>query len=150
MVSIILMSFSNFEGKIEDTDNYIIKIDLNTIKTTKLQDDWGPWTTATCFRGLDFRVRRGHYYESLGKYNWQLQFRNRYNESMYLQFEMVEPEREEEIKNSGKTTNGTTIAANTTESSEPHWDILKAASNIYVYVNKVRFGNSREDADCDQ
>jgi len=109
---------------------------------------WGEWNTTSCFKGLDFRVKKKST-STEGKYEWLVQFRNRYNEKIVFMYEMVPYNERHAIENSGRTTNYVDLKANYTESST-HYRYLNESNSVYVYINKVRFGGSSNYAECDK
>lgn len=111
---------------------------------------WSSWGTNPCFRGLDFRVRNTRYNEYAKKYHWEVQFRNCYNQKAAFNYEIVPYHERSEIERSGRTTNRVDVAANTTERGT-HWDLVPEANQVFVYVNKMRFGASSwgDYAPCD-
>lgn len=76
------------------------------------QTNWGTWQQTDCLKGLDFRVRRAEYNEYAKKYKWYVEFRNRYYDNIHFNCIAVKPNRESEMRNSGKTTDRTHADAN--------------------------------------
>lgn len=115
------------------------------------QPEWSNWTRLDdCFQGIDFRVQKGAYNEYAKKYNWRVQFRNRYQQKVYFSYEVVPYSERNQIRQSGKTTNRTSVEANATQSGA-HWGLIAESSRLYVLVNSVRFGQDglQPYAKCD-
>jgi hypothetical protein len=137
-----LLSFT--EIKNEDT---VVKLDVSEESID--QNGWGSWKTTDCFRGLDFRVKRKKSSYS-SKTEWLVQFRNRYNNKIYFNFEIVPYSQRSAIIRSQRTTNRTDLNANTTE-RRTHYRYLEESNTVYVHVNKVRFNKdgSQSYSNCD-
>lgn len=115
------------------------------------QSGWGSWKTTDCFRGLDFRVKRGNYNQYAKKYKWFVQFKNRYDEKIYFNFAMVEYRNRSIIKNSGDTKYRGNATAN--GGIKESYFLVDDDSSVYVYVNKVRLGEKdwgKDYYDCDK
>jgi len=53
--------------------------------------DWGEWANDDCFKGIDYRVKKGSYNSYSNKWDWYVQFRNRYNNSISFSYSISEP-----------------------------------------------------------
>lgn len=123
-----------------------VEVDLKDLDA----GEWGSWTTTDCFKGLDFRVKRSSQNSYSKKYEWLVQFRNRYYEKVTFNYKMVPYAEKSEIRRTGKTLNRVDVAANSTMSGSK-WAYLDESSKVYVYVNKLRFGKDYGDyAECDK
>ena len=97
--------------------------------------EWGPWKTTSCYKGLDFRVRRTQEDSFNGpKYEWEAQFRNRYEDQISFNFKITEPGDESE------TGDRQSISANGSSNGED-WALTTNAYRCEVLVDKVRFGD---------
>ncbi len=101
---------------------------------------WGDWKTTNCFRGIDFRVRTQK--TSSGKYEVEVEYRNRYYEAVHFRFD---------VKGGNYSSDGrVSIKPNSTYKS--YAGISFTSDYVYVYIDKLRFG--RDDlspyANCDK
>jgi len=53
-------------------------------------DNWGPWNTTSCYKGIQWRVRYNRKTTIKGKHEWGLEIRNRYTSKLYLSWELLE------------------------------------------------------------
>ena len=114
-----------------------------TAKLTPQQNSFGPWKTSTCFKGLDFCVKKGSYHQPSGTYMWTVKFRNRYN--VKIHFNCV-------LAASNATSANTRERDEISPNEEFENDFFVAdANNVRVFVDKMRFGNEDygEYANCD-
>jgi len=95
---------------------------------------WGLWKTTGCYRGLDFRVRRTQEDSFNGeKYEWEVQFRNRYADVINFNFKITYPGDDSEP--GGRMS----LDANNTSNGED-WGLVEASERCQISVAKVRFG----------
>ena len=147
IIAAFVMSFKTMSNE-ELKNSDVVKLELNF---NNYQTEWGSWNTTDCFRGLDFRVKRGNYNQYAKKYKWYVQFKNRYDEKIYFNFAMVEYRNRNHIKNSGNTKHRGNATAN--GGIKESYFLVDDASSVYVYVNKVRLGDKdwgKDYYDCDQ
>ena len=139
---ITMMSFTT-----SSKSDSVLKLELTEENVD--QNGWGTWKTTDCFRGLDFRVKRKKSSYST-KTEWLVQFRNRYNNKIYFNFEIVPYSQRSAIRRSQRTTNRTDLNANTTERNS-HYRYLEESNLVYVHVNRVRFNKdgSQPYSNCD-
>lgn len=146
------MSFTNLPEANDEFDEgleQLLVIDLVDIKVD--EQGWGSWNTTDCLRGLDFRVKNDGYNQYADKYRWSIEFRNRYKEKIHFSYKAVAPSQEQEIKNSGKTTDRLHINGN--NGTRGSYYLVPSSNSIYVYVNRIRIGANDYGSgyyDCDK
>lgn len=96
--------------------------------------DYGPWTTTSCFKGLDFCVKKASYNEYARKYEWWVKFRNRYSGDVSFNCAL-----KESYVNSAKTTDRVTVRASSEGGSI--WFLVADANSVKVFIDDLRFGN---------
>lgn len=106
--------------------------------------DWGEWINDDCFKGIDFRVKKGEYNSYAKKWYWYVQFRNRYNNQVNYSYSVSEP---------GTMTNPDhrdRMGSNNISDSKGF--LMYSGDKIHVRVGYIRFGDndSGEYARCDQ
>lgn len=97
--------------------------------------NYGPWYTAVCFKGIEYRVSKGQYNEYAKEYKWYVQFRNNYNQEISFSFE-------------GSPDNTSNIKTNKRCSIEPgeiHLSemLIGEANSITVTIDKLTFNSTR-------
>jgi len=99
-----------------------------------LPSEWGEWMNDDCFKGIDYRVQKGEYNSYAGKWNWYVQFRNRYQATVHYNYIVSEPgtrpdpdHRDEMAENS---------------MSDTKLILLYNSARVHVRVGYIRFGNS--------
>lgn len=114
------------------------------------QTDWGYWHETDCLKGLEFRVKRLEYNQYAKKYKWAVQFRNKYQQDIHFNCIAVEPQREREIKASGKTSDRIHVKANNDNGHA--WFLVDSPSSVYVFVNRIRIGDkdNGDYSNCDK
>lgn len=107
----------------------------NEINKSKTFGTWGMWRTTSCYRGLDFRVRRSQEDSFNGpKYEWEVQFRNRYEDVVNFSFKITYPGDESE------TIDRQSVSANSMSNGED-WALTTNGETCEVLIDKVRFGD---------
>lgn len=101
--------------------------------SSQSQSGFGPWRTTTCFKGLDYSVKRASYNESAKKYEWWVRFRNRYK--VNASFDCV---LKESTVISAKCTDRVTVRANSEGGGI--WFLVADANAVKVFVDALRFG----------
>lgn len=106
--------------------------------------DWGQWRNVSCYKGIDFRTKRGDYNSYARKWNWYVQFRNRYYEKINFNYIISEPD---ETENPDHRTH---IEAEDTGDSK--LALLSSSGGCHVTVGMVRFGENDTGtySRCDQ
>jgi hypothetical protein len=133
--SIISFAISTNNEKHQDT---VIEISSN-------QSDYGPWRTTSCYRGLDYCVKRASYNESARKYEWWVKFRNRYQEDISFNYVL----KESNVNGAAGTDRGTVKKGSISSGS---WFLVADPNSVSVFIDKVRFGEdnwSDKYANCD-
>ena len=101
--------------------------------------DYGAWQPYRDWPGLDYRVRRTDIKTGDNKYEWDVQFRNRYQEMINFGFHL-----DEDGATKARLTNRTTLktgqGAKTMGDSGTTWALLHSTTHIEVFVGEVRFG----------
>jgi hypothetical protein len=106
--------------------------------------DWGEWVNDDCFEGIDYRAKRGDFNSYANKWNWYVQFRNRYNQRLNFNYAIGEPgTRPDPDHRTYISSNGT---------SDSKIALLISSSSCRVRVGYVRFGydDSGSYEKCDQ
>ncbi|UAY52639.1 hypothetical protein [Ferruginibacter albus] len=101
--------------------------------TAKAQSEYGQWRTTSCFKGIDFCVKKASYNESARKYEWWVKFRNRYTQTISFDFTA-----KESYVTSANTTDRVTIKPGDEGGS---WFLVADANSVKVFVDHLRFGN---------
>ena len=130
-----MMSFTLKKVQNTGTDFINIEIPLDNIEN---QSGWSAWSTTSCLRGLDFRIRNDSYNKYAKKYKWYIEFRNRYKENIHLSFKAVALSERNEINRTKKTTDRIHVDGNS--GTYKTYYLVSSKSSLYVYVNKVRIG----------
>ncbi|PWK80292.1 hypothetical protein LX99_00756 [Mucilaginibacter oryzae] len=52
---------------------------------------WGPWTQGKCYQGLFFRVKLLNVYKSTNKWNYMIEFQNKYNKKVSFKYLAYNP-----------------------------------------------------------
>ncbi|RZL47931.1 MAG: hypothetical protein EOP00_10570 [Pedobacter sp.] len=118
---------------------------LLSTTSASAQSEYGPWRTTSCFKGLDYCVKRGPYNESARKYEWWVKFRNRYSENVAFNCVL-----KESYVGSAKGTDRVNVRANSEGGSS--WFLLGEANSVNVFIGELRFGNDdwgTKYANCD-
>lgn len=105
----------------------------SSFKNLSLSGDYGNWQTTSCFKGVDFCVRKVEYNEYAKKYKWLVKFRNRYYEDVHFDCKLTES-----YINSAKGTDRVHIKANS-EGGES-WFLVNEANSVNLFVNSLRMG----------
>ncbi len=99
-----------------------------------IQADWGPWMKSRDFKGIEFRVENRGPTTDKKNTKWGVQFRNLYRDTVIFNYE---------VKDTGSspvvTTNRVSLASGQTSSSMRDF-YLKSNNQVFVFVDKVRFG----------
>jgi hypothetical protein len=122
----------------------ILSFVLTSFKSS-IFTDYGPWKTTSCFKGLDYCVKRASYNEYSKKYEWWVKFRNRYNEKVTFNCVLKESN-----VYSANGNNRLDVEANS-EGGEM-WFLVADANAVKVFIDKLRFGNEdwgTKYASCD-
>ncbi|MGB3345627.1 MAG: hypothetical protein WBA61_17080 [Aequorivita sp.] len=119
---------------------FIVLTSFNSSNNT----DWGPWQTSSCYKGLDFCVKKNEYNQYAKKHNWSIKFRNRYNEKVSFGFVLKESN-----VNSAKGTHRVTVQANS-EGSGTYF-LVADANSVRAFIDQLRFGDDwgTNHAPCD-
>lgn len=96
--------------------------------------DWGPWRTSSCFKGLDYSLKKNKYNEYAKKHNWTIKFRNRYNEKVSFSYVLKESN-----VSSAEGSHRTTVLANS--EGPGTFFLLADANSVKTFIDKLRFGN---------
>lgn len=117
----------------------LILIVIFTTSQVFAQSNWGAWKTSDCYKGLDYRTKKGDYNEIAKKYKWFVEFRNRYHEPLSLSTNLFATESE---YITGKTVSRLTYIKN--GESKTSWFLIKptATNGIWIKYNKVRVGSN--------
>lgn len=120
--------------------------------------DWSSWKKVSCYKGIQFRLSRGEYYN--GQYMWNIQFRNLYNKEVRFGWNIVDLEKEQVTKKERRVLDVWRLGANFDPDDEgnnrdaPHggnW--ANSSSNVFVYITNVQFSNNgkwdTDFIDCD-
>ena len=118
---------------------------LTSFKPSYLAD-YGSWRTTSCFKGLDYCVKRGSYNEYSKNYEWWVKFRNRYTQNVAFNCILKESR-----VSSAKTTDRVNVSANSEGGSS--WFLVADANSVNVFIDELRFGNDdwgTKYAPCDK
>lgn len=100
-------------------------------------EEWGEWQTTSCFRGIDFSVKKGPYNQYAEKYYWYIQFRNRYNQPVSFNYSML-PQGFDCDMDARKH-----ISSN--QDSDVVGDLLDEDGQVRVCIGDFRFKDVRND-----
>jgi hypothetical protein len=111
------------------------KAPVSVAKTKLTQQDWGEWVSDDCFKGIDYRTRRGDFNDNLNKWMWYAQIRNRYDEKINISFIITDPG---EIKSPDHRTtiNGQSIEGFGINA------FITSGERCHVRVGYIRFGDN--------
>jgi hypothetical protein len=98
-----------------------------------LQHEFGAWRTTSCFRGLDYCVKRTEYNEYSRKYEWHVKFKNRYVENITINCVLAASD-----VSAATTTDRVTVRAG---EETTLWFLVPDANSVNVFIDKARFGN---------
>jgi hypothetical protein len=120
--------------------------------------DWGQWKNVSCYKGIQFRLSRGEFYN--GQYMWHVQFRNLYDKEVRFGWNIVDPDKEAVTRKERNILDVWRLAARF-DPDEPgnnrdaahggNW--TNSSGNVFVYVTNLQFSNNgswdNRFADCD-
>jgi len=106
---------------------------LSSFKNFSLSGDYGNWQTSSCYKGIDFCVKKDDYNEYAKKTKWWVKFRNRYYEDVHFDCKLTES-----YINSAKGTDRIHLKAGS--SNEETWFLLNESNSVNVFVNSLRMG----------
>lgn len=108
------------------------------------QSDWGEWINDDCFKGIDYRVKKGDYNSYAGKWHWFVQFRNRYNNRISYNYSISEPGIKTEPDHRDHISSGSL--------SNSKIALIQDPNRCHVRVGYIRFGDddSGSYVQCDQ
>ncbi len=145
---------NNSDQPVDKTANRV----QEKFKPIKVNSSWGPWAKVSCYRGIQFRLSRGEFYN--GQYMWHVQFRNLYNKEVKFGWNIVDPEKEAITRRDGNVLDVWRLGVGFDPDEEgnnrdaPHggnW--ANSSSNVFVYITNVKFSNNVEwdttFIDCD-
>ncbi|MBS1754359.1 MAG: hypothetical protein KF741_03445 [Ferruginibacter sp.] len=120
--------------------------------------DWGQWKKVSCYKGIQFRLSRGEFYQ--GQYMWNIQFRNLYNKEVRFGWNIVDPEKEAVTRREHKVLDVWRLGAGFDPDDEgnnrdaPHgsnW--ANSSDKVFVYITNVQVSNNgswdSDFIDCD-
>jgi|GEM_PF-203166 len=114
----------------------LLLIFLSTTTLLSAQSPWSPWQETTCYKGIDFRTKRNGYNEYAKKFNWTVQFRNRYQKNLHLNCKLfVSQGRAAGKKATDRLMN---IKPGETRGT---WFLVASGDQVYVLIQNVRVGN---------
>jgi hypothetical protein len=121
-----------------------VKSSIDRIPTTEKKSDWGEWINDDCFKGIDYRVKKGDYNSYSRQWYWYMQIRNRYHDEINISYTISEPGAINEPDHR------TSVSAQ--DISETKVALLNSSVNCHVRVGYLRFGDSDSGSyySCDQ
>lgn len=110
----------------------------------KISNDWGEWSNDDCFKGIDYRAKRGDYNNYAKKWHWYVQFRNRYQQKLNYNYAIDEPGTRPTPDHRDHIDGG--------DLSESKIALLFSSDACHIRVGNVRFGedDSGSYEKCDQ
>lgn len=109
-----------------------------TLKPTDDQNEWSDWQKTVCSKGLDYRVKKGGYDMSRRARKWHLQFKSRYSLTMHFNYKAISMKRIKDVRKIRANNPRMHLGAN--KESKEFALFVKANKEVYVHVDKVRFG----------
>lgn len=109
-----------------------------TTKNVEVQTEWSEWTKTACAKGLDYRVKKGSYDMSRRARKWQIQFKSRYGSKMHFSFKLMSVLRKSDARRMRAFKTRMHLEPNA--SSKELQSFVKANKEIYVHIDKIRFG----------
>lgn len=103
------------------------------------QNGWGPWKTTTCYRYLEYQIKKDDY---AGK--WFIRFKNNYNKSISMSIDVT--------GNTGDKHDSGRFTVKSGDTRSQYYFVDKNASRIEFTLDKVKFGDTSWGgpyADCD-
>lgn len=116
-----------------------METEANKNGSTTIQNDWGPWKVTSCFRYLQYQVKKDDY---AGK--WFIRFKNGYNKSISMTVEV--------IGNIGTDDDSGRFTIQSGYTKSQYYFVDKRATSIQFSVEKVKFGDTSWGgpyAECD-
>ena len=103
---------------------------------------YGPWQKVSCYKGLQFRTIRSNQ-ESDGSYWWSVQFRNLYNSEVRFNYNIIEPEKEAQVRKEKLVLDSWRLSAGADPEREgydsPHaGNYVRSAERVFVFITGVR------------
>lgn len=119
-------------------------LSVRNTKTPEINSDWGEWINVSCYKGIDFRTKKGDYNSYARKWLYSIQFRNRYYKRVSFNYSVNEPG-EDNTPDHRKHIDAS-------EASDVTGTLLYSANGCRILINKVRFGDDYEGdfVSCDQ
>lgn len=115
----------------------LVIVSVTVIAFKNATDDWGKWSSPNVkYEGLEVRVRRGDYNPYSKKWQWDLQFRNRYTKKVTYSYGCVESYN----RNNCKLEERNSIEANETDTYTYSF-LLNEANTVFICLDKVEFGD---------
>ena len=111
-----------------------------TLKPVEEQTEWTTWKKTKCLKGVDYRAKKGGYKMSRRARQWEFQFRNRYNATIYFNYKALSILQKDKLRSARVSKNRIVIEGNT--DGKVISTYLKANKEIFVDLVKIRFGNN--------
>lgn len=127
-VTTTFMSFTSI------SENEHIRVELSSE-----QNGWGPWKTASCFRYLQYQIKKDDY---AGK--WFIRFRNDYNKSISMSIAVR--------GNTGTREDSGRFTVGSGDTRSQYYFVDSNSTWIDFTIDKVKFGDTSWGgpyADCD-
>lgn len=124
----------------------LLKPECSTVISEKNKPNtlqaYGPWQKVSCYKGIQYRTVRGNR-ENDGSYWWSVQFRNLYSSEVRFSYNIVEPEKEAEVRNGQIVLDSWRLSPGEDPQKDgndsPHaGNYVKSSDKIFVYITKVR------------
>lgn len=119
---------------------------LFVANSTIAQNTWSVWQEAPCYKGLDFRVKKGSYNEHTQGHKWLVQIRNRYKKTIDVSVLLYN-------NSSSKRQSYDRLTNINTNNQKGTWFLLKGTSNASHLGINLRGLKVKGDSDfykCDK
>ena len=112
---------------------------FTTTSFKKPTGEWGNWISVNAaYSGIECRVRRGEYNPYARKYQWDVQFKNRYSRKVTFHYGMTALNE----SNNCELAQRHSLDANETDNNDNiHGFLINEVNSVHVCLGKVEFGN---------
>lgn len=103
------------------------------------QSVWSEWQNTKCLKGISYKVKMGKYDMSRRARKWEIQFKNRYNATVYFNFKAISTAQIKNIKRARESRNRLVLEGDGAETKVLS-TYAKANKDLHVDIVKTRFG----------
>ncbi|WKD86593.1 hypothetical protein KCTC32516_01969 [Polaribacter huanghezhanensis] len=107
--------------------------------TSESQSEWTQWQSTKCLKGINYRVKMDKYDMSRRARKWEIQFKNRYNATIYFNYKAISTAQIKKIRSARESRNRITLEGDGAETKALS-TYVKANKELFVNITKIRFG----------